>query len=150
MGTPTAARLVGLGCAAVLAASVALSTLPAATGGTAGAAAAAKAPTGVTPASLKALEKLFSKAKHLTYAATYKSVDGGQSEKVTIAQAPPKSNFTSSGGSVIDTGHKTFYCSTQTGKPTCLSSGDSNPFTGLEQLFSPTLAITAFSQAALG
>ena len=149
MGTPTASRLVAVGIGVLLGVAAAL---PVAISGAASvaSAASAKSPSSVSSSSLKALEKRINSAKHLTYEATYKSVSGGQSEKVTIAQAPPKSNFTSPGGSVIDTGHKTYYCSTQTATTSCLSAGATNPFTGLEQLFSPTLAITAFSQAALG
>jgi hypothetical protein len=104
----------------------------------------------LSSAKLKALTNSIDKGKHLTYDATYKSVSGGQSETVTIAQAPPKSIFTSGSGSVIDTGQKTYYCSAQGTSESCLSAGGANPFVGLEELFSPSLALSAFSEAKEG
>ena len=109
--------------------------------------AAAKAPSAST---LKTLEKNLANTKHLTYEATYKSVSGGSTSTVTIAQAPPKTNFTSAGAEIIDTGKSTYYCSAQGGKTTCLSAGTSNPLLGLEDLFSPSAAIAAFPEVKTG
>lgn len=63
-----------------------------------------------SPANIKALTNNINRAKHLTYEAQYTSVSNGQTNTVTIAQAPPKSNFSSSGGSVINDGKSTYYC----------------------------------------
>jgi hypothetical protein len=104
----------------------------------------------ISAASLKSLTSSINNVKHLTYEAEYKSVNSGQTETVTIAQSPPKSNFSSSGGSVINDGKKTYYCSTQNGSQTCLSTGVANPFTSLEDLFSPEAAAAAFSEAKAG
>jgi hypothetical protein len=101
-------------------------------------------------AEIKALTKSLNSAKHLTYEATYKSVNGGQTTTVTIAQAPPKSTFSTSSGSVIDTGSKTYFCSGSSTNQQCLSEGGSNPFSALEALFSPTLALEAFGEAKDG
>ena len=99
---------------------------------------------------LKDLTNTINKAKHLTYLAEYKSVSSGQTTTVTIAQAPPKSIFSSSSGSVINTGKATFYCSNSSGKQSCLSVGGANPFLGLESLFSPAGALAALGEAKQG
>jgi hypothetical protein len=99
---------------------------------------------------LKTLTDTINKAKHLTYLAEYKSVSGGQTTTVTIAQAPPKSDFSSASGSVINTGKSVFYCSISGGKQTCLSAGGSSPFLGLEALFSPAGALAALGEAKQG
>ena len=68
---------------------------------------------------LKALTNSINHGKHLTYEAVYKSVSpGGQTQTVTIAQSPPKTIFSASGGSVIDTGKTTYYCSDSNGSTT--------------------------------
>jgi hypothetical protein len=114
-------------------------------------AAASASGSSVSPAKLKALTNSINHAKHLTYEATYKSVSpGGQTQTVTIAQSPPKTVFSASNGSVINTGKKTYYCSNSSGSTTCLTESGGNPFIGLEDLFSPTLALTAFSEAKQG
>jgi hypothetical protein len=111
----------------------------------------AAAGSSVSASKLKALTNSINHGKHLTYEATYKSVSsGGQTQTVTIAQSPPKTVFSASGGSVIDTGTKTYYCSISNGSTTCLTESGGNPFVGLEDLFSPTLALTAFSEAKEG
>ena len=99
---------------------------------------------------LKALTNSLNKGNKLTYQATYTSVQGTQTQTVTIAQSPPKSNFTAGSGSAISDGKTTYYCSTSDGKQQCLSIGGSNPLLGLEDLFSPSVAIGAFSEARQG
>jgi hypothetical protein len=105
---------------------------------------------GISSSDLKALTDSINRAKHLTYEATYVSVNGGQSSVVTIAQSPPKSNFSTANGSVINDGQKTYYCATQGGKQQCLSVSGANPLLGLEDLFSPQLALSAFAEAGQG
>jgi hypothetical protein len=127
----------------------------------------------VSKANLKALTNSINRAKHVTYSATYTAVVGGQTSTVNIAQKPPKSNFSSSGGQVINDGKNTYYCSTGggstggsgnsgsstnsggsgntgSGKSTCISVKGSNPLLGLEAAFSPTAALNAFAQARQG
>jgi hypothetical protein len=105
----------------------------------------------VSSSTLKTLQNNLNKAKHLTYEAVYKSISGGQTATVTIAQAPPKSNFTTSSGQVINTGTTTYYCSTSSGKSSCVAtSGSNNPFIGLEDVFSPAAALTALTEAKEG
>jgi hypothetical protein len=61
---------------------------------------------------LQNLTNELNKAKHITYYAKYENVSGGQTTTITIAQAPPKSLFSSSDGSLaVNTGKATYYCS---------------------------------------
>jgi hypothetical protein len=104
----------------------------------------------VTNNNLKAITKAINSGKHLTYQATYTSVSNGQTTTVTIAQAPPKSNFSSSTGSVISDGKSTYYCSSSGGKEQCLTVSGANPLLGLEDLFSPQVALGALAEAKEG
>jgi len=105
----------------------------------------------LTPSGINQLEKEINKGKHLTYEATYEAVENGQTTTVTIAQSPPKSLFSAASGEIVDTGSTTYYCSTS-GSTTCVSAGtgSSNPFVGLEDLFSPAAAVSALSAARQG
>jgi hypothetical protein len=65
---------------------------------------------------LQNLSNELNKAKHVTYYAQYKNVSGGQTTTITVAQAPPKSLFSSSDGSLaVNTGKATYYCSANSG-----------------------------------
>jgi hypothetical protein len=99
---------------------------------------------------VKALTNSINRAKHLTYLAQYTTVSNGQKTTVTIAQAPPKSNFSTQGGSVINNGKTTYYCSTSTGTAQCLSVKGANPLLGLEGVFSPAVALSALGEAKQG
>src|SRR5215472_13264355 len=79
----------------------------------------------VSSSKLKALANSINRAKHLTYVAEYTYVDGRQKQTVTIAQQPPKSNFSTSGGSVVDNGKSTYYCSSNGGSGNSGDSGNS-------------------------
>jgi hypothetical protein len=105
---------------------------------------------GSTSLNVKALTNSINHAKHLTYLAQYTALSNGQKTTVTIAQAPPKSNFSTQGGSVINNGKTTYYCSTTTGSPQCLSVSGTNPLLGLEGLFSPAIALGALAEAKQG
>ncbi len=106
---------------------------------------------GLTPKQLKALTNKVNQAKKLTFEAVYKSVGLGNTSSVTIAQSPPKSVFSTSGGVVVDTGTKTYYCTSGSGgSDQCVSTAGANPFIGIEDLFSPTAALAAFSTAQEG
>lgn len=104
----------------------------------------------LTPAQLKALTNKVNSSKKLSFEAVYKSVGLGSDASVTIAQAPPKSLFSTTGGVVVNTGSKTYYCSTSGGAEQCLAAGTSNPFVGIEDIFSPAAALAAFSDAKEG
>jgi len=125
----------------------------------------------ISNANVKALTNSINRSKHLTYVATYTAVAGGKTSTVTIAQKPPKSTFSASGGQVINDGKTTYYCSTDatsggtgtsgatgssgnsgpaTGKATCISVHGSNPLLRLEQTFNSSVALHAFALARLG
>ncbi len=140
----------------------------------------------VSPLNLKALTNSINRSKNLTYLAQYTSVSDGQKTTVTIAQSPPKSNFSTSTGSVINNGKTTYYCSANSastgnsgnsgstsssgnsgnsgnsgastttsttsskGSTQCLSVKGSNPLLGLEDIFSPTVALGALAEAKEG
>jgi hypothetical protein len=121
----------------------------------------------LTPSQLKALQNSLNSGKKLTYSATYVAVNGSQRQTITIAQAPPKSDFSTSSGSAIDTGKATYFCSTSSsssssgstgnsstissgGKEQCISEGGTNPLLGLQDLFSPSAAVAALSEAREG
>jgi len=131
-----------------------------------------------SPLNVKALTNSINRAKNLTYLAQYTSVSNGQTTTVTIAQSPPKSNFSTSSGSMINNGKTTYYCSsnsgssgnsgntgstsnsgnsgasstTTTSKGTmqCLSVKGANPLLGLENIFSPAVALGALAEAKQG
>jgi len=125
----------------------------------------------ISPANLNALTNSINHGRTLTYDAQYTSVSNGQKSTITIAQAPPKSIFTSSGSSVVDNGKTTYYCSANTGStsnsgnsgnsgstttatshPTeqCLAEKGVNPLVGLEDIFSPAVALGALAEAREG
>ena len=97
---------------------------------------------------IAALSASVQAAEHGTFKAVYTSTTNGTSDTVTIEQKPPKSVFASKGGSAINDGTKTYFCSTSGAGASCFSSaGGTNPLAALVQLFSPATAITAFQQA---
>lgn len=105
----------------------------------------------ITKAQLKAIENQLAKSNHTVYEATYKGVNGSTVTNVTVAASPPKSHFGTAQGEVINTGSATYYCSLQAGKNTCLNAGTgSNPFLGLENLFSDQAASAALASANEG
>jgi hypothetical protein len=130
----------------------------------------------ISSSKLKALSNSINNGKHRTYVATYTTVSNGQTSTVTIAQAPHKSLFETSSGSVVNTGSTTYYCSnsgstgssgsgnsgnsgnsgssstssTAKGSVQCVSERGPNPLVGLEDAFSPTVALNAFAQARQG
>ena len=82
-----------------------------------------------------------------TFKAVYTTSGTGPSQTVTIEQSPPKSVFSTSTGSVINTGTASYFCSTSNGQATCYSAGTSNPLASLAALFSPASAITELKAA---
>ncbi len=131
-----------------------------------------------SPLNLKALTNSINRSKNLTYLAQYTSVSNGQTTTVTIAQSPPKSNFSTSSGEVINNGKTTYYCSSNAGSSgnsgntgstsnsgnsgtssttttsksslQCISVKGANPLLGLENIFSPAVALGALGEAKQG
>jgi hypothetical protein len=110
----------------------------------AGTSATTSTPTSGGSTSLDKIEALATSvqgAEKATFKAVYTITNAATTQTVTIEQSPPKSLFTTKGGSVIDTGTATYYCS-DSGQSVCLSAGTSNPLASLTALFSPQTALT--------
>jgi hypothetical protein len=97
-----------------------------------------------TSSSLKQIEALSSSvqgSEKSTFKAVYSITSAGKTQSVTIEQAPPKSAFSTTDATVIDTGTQTYYCS-DSGQNVCISAGTSNPLASLTQIFSPQTTLT--------
>ena len=91
---------------------------------------------------LKSLSSSLSAFKNGTFKATYTFASGSQSGTITFEQQPPKTLFTfagaTGGGSFINTGTTTYFCSTST-PATCISeSSSTNPLASALALFDPS------------
>ncbi len=96
---------------------------------------------------LKALSTKVTGSKGESFKAVY-SVTIGKDESFTYEQAPPKSLLQTSSGSVIETGTQLLFCSSSSGANTCIGeSATANPFSAIENLFSPTSAATFIKDA---
>jgi hypothetical protein len=120
---------------------------------------------GLTQSQINAIENNLNHGKKLTFSATYTAVNGSQKTTVTIAQAPPKSDFSSGTSSVINNGHTTYICSAGSsggsgssgstgstgsssgGKEQCITESGANPLLSLEDVFSPAVALAALNEA---
>jgi hypothetical protein len=90
---------------------------------------------------IEALSSSLQGAEKSAFRAVYTITNAGMTQTVTIEQSPPKSLFTTKGGSVIDTGTATYFCS-DSGQSFCESTGTSDPLASLTELFSPQTALT--------
>jgi hypothetical protein len=146
----TGVLIVGLGLAACGSSSPnasSPSTSPAATTSASNSAAStAPSGNGTAAAKIGTLSSQVQSAEKATFKAEYTVNNSGQTEMVTIEQAPPKSVFAVQSGSVIDTGTATYFCTT-TGTATCISEGASNPLAALVAVFSPATVLNALKSA---
>ncbi len=84
---------------------------------------------GASASELKRLGSNVKAAQNATFKAVYSSTSGGSTQTITLAQAPPKQFFSTSGGSesgtmLVNTGTMTYTCSTDsTGASTCTPVG---------------------------
>jgi hypothetical protein len=133
----------------------------------------------VSSPDLKALANTIDRARDSTYDAQYISVTNGQRATVIVAQEPPKSVFSSSGSSIIDDGKTTYFCSaspsatsntgntgtttntgstgsgstttaSSSGPQQCVAEQGTNPLLGLQDIFSPRVALGALAEAKQG
>jgi hypothetical protein len=96
---------------------------------------------------LKALSTKVTGSKGQTFKAQY-AVTIGKAQTFTYEQAPPKSLLQTPSGSVIDTGSQVLFCSSSGSASTCIAeSNGTNPFASIENLFSPTSAVTFIKTA---
>ena len=81
---------------------------------------------GKTAKEIEDFQKKAEAAQKLTYTAEYDSVSpGNKTEKIKVAQKPPKSRYEQGDSLVIDTGSRTVTCSPDNGKQQCLDVGPS-------------------------
>jgi hypothetical protein len=97
---------------------------------------------------ISALSAHLQAANRTTFKAVYTATESGTSQTVTIEQSPPKSLFSAgNGGSDINTGTTSYFCSTANGQNTCYNAGASNPLASLATIFSPATALTELRAA---
>ena len=99
---------------------------------------------------IQSLSAAVQSGQHLSYKAVYSSHSTtGTAQTITIEQMPPKSAFSVSGGSVIDDGTHTYFCSGTAGHEQCVteSASSTNPFASIVNLFSPTTLLSEFHAA---
>ncbi len=85
-------------------------------------------------------------AEKATFKAVYTVTNASSTQTVTIEQSPPKSVFSTSGGSLIDTGTASYFC-TNSGQTTCESTGTTNPLAALVAVFSPATVLAGLKSA---
>ena len=113
-----------------------------------GSATTSAAASGATSLSkLEALSSSVQTAEKATFKSVYTITNASMTQTVTIEQSPPKSVFESKGGSVIDTGTATYFCSTSSTPETCISEGTSNPLASLVAVFSPATVLAGLREA---
>jgi hypothetical protein len=115
--------------------------------------AASSATTSASGTSASALSKLQGLSSTITAAekkpfkAVYTITNANTTQTVTVEQSPPKSAFGTKSGDVIDTGTASYYCTTTSTPPTCLSAGTTNPLASLVAVFSPETVLAGLRQA---
>lgn len=145
--------LVGLVLIGVVLAACSSSTSPTA-GTTTTTTAASSATTNASGAASNALSKLqglsstIQAAEKKPFKAVYTITSANAAtQTVTVEQSPPKSAFGTKSGDVIDTGTASYYCTTTSTPPTCLSAGTTNPLASLVAVFSPETVLAGLREA---
>ncbi len=86
-------------------------------------------------------------AKNSTYKAVYTSNAAGQTQTITIEQAPPNSLFSTGDSTIVTKGSTTYACQKGAGCTT-LPAGTPSPSAAVAEAFSPETALTAIQAAA--
>jgi hypothetical protein len=147
--------LVGLAFVGVVLAACSSSTSPTTgTTTTTTTSAANSATTNASGAAANALSKLqglsstIQAAEKKPFKAVYTITSANAAtQTVTVEQSPPKSAFGTKSGDVIDTGTASYYCTTTSTPPTCLSAGTTNPLASLVAVFSPETVLAGLREA---
>jgi hypothetical protein len=98
-------------------------------------------------AQIKSLSSAVESGQRATFKAEYKTSGAEGAETVVIEQKLPKTFFSSAGGTIINNGSATYYCTGSGGRAQCASQSGANPITSLASIFSPAAAISAMQQA---
>src|SRR5436190_5616065 len=106
---------------------------------------------GKTAKEIEDFQKKAEAAQKLTYTAKYDSVSpGNKTEKITIAQKPPKSRYEQGDSLLIDTGSRTVSCSPDNGKTQCIDLGPSGASpAAFTQLFNAPALLGTLSVLAI-
>jgi hypothetical protein len=100
---------------------------------------------------IKSLSSAVQAGQHATFKAVYTThTTGAPSQTITIEQMPPKSVFSSTGGSVINDGTRTYFCSSSGGTQQCVSESGAtgtNPLASITAIFNPTTVLNEFQAA---
>jgi len=96
---------------------------------------------------VNAIATKINSAKGSTFKAVYTSNGGGQTQTITIEQAPPNSLFSDGSSKIITKGSTTYACASGAGC-TALPAGTPSPVASVAQAFSPQVALTAIEAAA--
>ena len=142
----------GLAAAGLVMAACGGSSSPAASRSSSTTTAAANSSSGA--AQLTDLQVAVESAKRATFKARYSGAStttggsGAGTNTVTIEQKPPKSLFSAgNGGSILNNGSTTYYCSNAGGRSACLSmSASANPLAPLLNVYNGSTALTLFQQ----
>jgi hypothetical protein len=100
---------------------------------------------------LRTISSQLTVGQRATFKAVYTTASNGHSQTVTVEQAPPQSLLSTPDAMVLDNGKTTYFCSTSSGSPTCITSSGSNPLASLVEEFNPTavLGVVRTAQAEL-
>ena len=100
---------------------------------------------------IRSLSSAVQAGQHATFKAVYTThTTGAPSQTITIEQMPPKSVFSSTGGSVINDGTRTYFCSSSGGTQQCVSESGAtgtNPLAAITAIFNPTTVLNEFQAA---
>ena len=107
---------------------------------------------GSTDASkIRSLSSAVQAGQHATFKAVYTThTTGAPSQTITIEQMPPKSVFSTTGGSVINDGTRTYFCSSSGGTQQCVSESGAtgtSPLAAITAIFNPTTVLNEFQAA---
>jgi hypothetical protein len=102
-----------------------------------------------TATQLQALSAEVQAGQHATFKAVYSAhPSSGASQTITFEQKPPKTVFSTTSGSVIDTGTTTYFCSATGGQAQCVSEASgANPLESITAIFNPTTLLNEFHAA---
>jgi hypothetical protein len=95
---------------------------------------------------LGSLEKTLQEAEMATFTATYKLTQNGQTQTLTVEQAPPKSFFKAYQGVVVNNGVGAYYC-VKSGTVSCVGITTTDPLESLLNLVSSKEAVFSLLSA---
>ncbi len=98
---------------------------------------------------LQALTSSAHGGQNATFVATWTSTSSGKTTTLTLAQSPPKSYFAAGSGFLLNTGSKTYYC---TSSAYCIVESGTNPLSSLVGIYNGQSfinSVQAYQSAAI-